>query len=626
MKKLFYSFAILLISCCVHAQTQNVEVHTDFVAPWGNISAVDLNNSGNYDLFLAGRERPIDIGRGTILSYNATSQKYEVVDTTWKINERANIDWADIDGDGLIVAIAASHNFSDTAGVFKNLGNFKFQRLDYKFPNHPVSAAFGDFNRDGLMDYFVLSQDTMSTLYLNKGNGDFDSTGRELFGKYAYGLGHTRVIDINNDGLPDIYVSGNVDNKRVGNTDNARVNAEIYINQVEAPGTFKALGLKNKGVFMKANGGIDFADINGDGWLDMFIVGEGGDGTGEPVAPADVWACIPHVYINNKNNTFSATANFSGPMADIRPLNSSGQGARFLDWDNDGKMDLFVIGWNPTANPSATQAGYFLKGSGNGDFINPVRVPGGSESELGFIDWNMDGILDYVYSGQSWDATYFSDASSTSGRNLAIMTNPTVSKNVKPGAPSNLQFSLSGTNTVFTWNAGTDDTTDPKSLSYEYYLKQGSSFVVAPASYVGGEKDGLRKVLKIGNANLNKSIFFSNLADGEYTFGVQSIDNSYEGSPFTAVNIRITGGIPTAVKSVFNTEKPSVFPNPADKFITINTSNLVNVSITNLDGRVCKNVKISGGQINVSDLTSGVYFIKINDQGSTSTQKIVIKH
>jgi hypothetical protein len=102
---------------------------------------------------------------------------------------------------------------------------------------------------------------------------------------------------------------------------------------------------------MKGNGGVDFADINGDGWIDMVLHGEGGQGTFEP-ASGDEWTCISHVYINQKDGTFADKPQASF-QADLRPLNSTGSGTAIIDWNNDGNFDLFITGWNPpTVNTS----------------------------------------------------------------------------------------------------------------------------------------------------------------------------------------------------------------------------------------------------------------------------------
>ncbi len=67
-----------------------------------------------------------------------------------------------------------------------------------------MAGVFGDFNRDGLWDYFLLSHDSLgSAVYLNQGDNTFEAD-NSTFGEFSFGLGYARVVDINNDGLQDI--------------------------------------------------------------------------------------------------------------------------------------------------------------------------------------------------------------------------------------------------------------------------------------------------------------------------------------------------------------------------------------------------------------------------------------
>ncbi len=165
---------------------------------------------------------------------------------------------------------------------------------------------------------FCLSHDSLgSAVYLNQGDNTFEAD-NSTFGEFSFGLGYARVVDINNDGLQDIFVTANWDN--AGSFEHsARVFADFFLNNDEEPGTFYRANIGDNGVKMKGNGGVDFADFDEDGQLDFALHGEGGAGTDEPGQGQDVWMCVSHVYLNQGNNTFADQPQ-AAFQPDLRPL------------------------------------------------------------------------------------------------------------------------------------------------------------------------------------------------------------------------------------------------------------------------------------------------------------------
>ncbi|HVS98133.1 MAG TPA: VCBS repeat-containing protein, partial [Puia sp.] len=130
-------------------------------------------------------------------------------------------------------------------------------------------VGIGDFNNDGRPDVFFTGNEVPCRLYLNKGDFRFDDVTVEAGvggeGKWCRGVS---VVDINNDGLPDIYVSTTIkpDPRDRGNL--------LYVNQgVDKDGVphFKEMaaeyGLADTGYSTQAA----FFDYDNDGDLDVYM-------------------------------------------------------------------------------------------------------------------------------------------------------------------------------------------------------------------------------------------------------------------------------------------------------------------------------------------------------------------
>lgn len=131
-----------------------------------------------------------------------------------------------------------------------------------------------------------------------------------------YNGGGAAIGDINNDGLADVFFTANMGSNK------------LYLNK----GNFQFEDITEKAGFVnkdKWGTGIVFADINDDGWLDIYICNAGYQ---KGISNEN------ELYINNRNLTFTESAAQYG-------LNESGYTthASFFDYDLDGDLDCYLL-------------------------------------------------------------------------------------------------------------------------------------------------------------------------------------------------------------------------------------------------------------------------------------------
>ena len=218
-------------------------------------------------------------------------------------------------------------------------------------PGWGSSAVWFDYDNDGRLDLFVCNfvefeksknqfcgneltheryycipriyPPSRSWLFHNNGDGTFTDVSEKsgiakVIGK-AWGVVAT---DINNDGWMDLFVS------------NDTMPNYLFLNNHH--GGFTESGL-DAGVAYSADGrarsgmGVDSGDFDGDGWEDLFVT--------------NVDQEMYSLYRNNRNGTFDDVAAQNGIARTTRSM--SGWGVKFFDYDNDGRLDLFIANGHP---------------------------------------------------------------------------------------------------------------------------------------------------------------------------------------------------------------------------------------------------------------------------------------
>jgi hypothetical protein len=262
---------------------------------------------------------------------------------------------ADFDNDGNLDLFVTGYGHSV---LYRGLGNCKFQDVTGKaglggITGFATGAAWGDYDRDGHVDLFVsryvhvdmdhlpafgsdekfcrfkgvlvqcgpwgMPGEAGNYLFHNRGDGTFEDVSKKAGmdnPQHRYGLGAIWA-DYDNTGWPDLFVAND-----------AGPNF-LYHNRHD--GTFDEVGMLS-GVALGSDGqelgnmGVDFADYDHDGKLDLFVT--------EYTDQAN------NLYRNLGGGTFSV---MSWPAKLGQPsFRYVKWGTGFVDFDNDGWVDVFV--------------------------------------------------------------------------------------------------------------------------------------------------------------------------------------------------------------------------------------------------------------------------------------------
>jgi hypothetical protein len=264
-----------------------------------------------------------------------------------------------------------------------------------------TGVAWIDYDQDGLMDlYFVQSGATdaykpahplRSALYHNNGDGTFtDVTAKaKVGGEGHYGQG-VAVGDFDNDGFPDLYVTG-------------YGSAILYHNNGD--GTFTDVtakaGVADQGNWSSSAGWFDF---DKDGWLDLVVVnylewspkdnpwcGERKPGYRSYCAPGNYKGLRTKLYHNNHDGTFTDVSDKSG----VGIPESKGMGVVLADFNMDGWPDIAIA--------NDTWPNFLFQNNRDGTFTDVSLISGLAASEDGRYEAGMgidaadmdgDGLLD----------------------------------------------------------------------------------------------------------------------------------------------------------------------------------------------------------------------------------------
>ena len=247
---------------------------------------------------------------------------------------------ADVDGDGLTDIYFV--NQAGPSELWKNIGSGKFQNVSVEagvaVPGRiAVAASFADVDNDGDADLFVTTVRGGNLLFDNDGKGHFrDVTAEANVGLSSHSSGSV-FFDYNKDGLLDLLVcnvgryTGNAKGSHgeyVGLPD--AFSGHLYPERSEHPVLYQNTGrhrFKDVTVAAKLRpegwcGDASVADLNQDGWPDIYFLNMMG---------------ANHYFENQQGKTFVEKTKSYFPKTSWGAM-----GIKFFDYDNDGRLDLFV--------------------------------------------------------------------------------------------------------------------------------------------------------------------------------------------------------------------------------------------------------------------------------------------
>jgi len=385
----------------------------------GGVAFFDFNNDGLLDLyFVNGGETPHAKSPSPVrnaLYKNLGNGRFE------EVAQKAGVDRvssygmgaaaADYDNDGLQDLFVTGY---PTSTLFHNNGDGTFTDVTQRAGvansgKWAASAAWFDYDRDGLLDLFVCNYVKFSysdpkrcemagkrgyceqiaytgdspTLYHNNGDGTFTNVTQQagLVEMSGRGLGVV-AVDVDDDGWIDLFVARD-----------ASPNL-LLINQKN--GTFKDVGLE-AGIAYSGSGkaragmGVDAGDINDDGLPDFVVT----NFTDEYHA----------LFVSESRMQYEDKTQQTGLARATR--SDVGFGTHFLDYDNDGRLDLIIVNGHVDElmelvrqDVKYRQMALLLRNSGSGSFTDMKNQAGAFFNTphvargLAVGDFNNDGRID----------------------------------------------------------------------------------------------------------------------------------------------------------------------------------------------------------------------------------------
>lgn len=391
----------------------------------GGVAVGDVDGDGWEDLFLASmpsfEETPEEPASSSALYRNLGNGTFEDITSEAGLGQIKGYPigalFFDFDNDGdqdlYVTAYNGGELFRNDGGQFTNITKSAGVNLEEycgELPCLVAAASSADYDRDGYLDLLIINnvdwdiddpryygrgslvpihyKAQPSVLFRNNGDGTFENvsaesgvTNQDAHGHREDGKGLSAVwADFNHDRWPDIYIANDLSPNR------------LYINKKD--GTFSEIGIAAYVDEAKSSMGVDAADFNQNGEIDLVTTNLIGQMTS--------------LFQSYGNLRFDYVTYQTGIMSSARV---SGWGILFVDMDMDGHQDL-VMGNGPLWQPEdeLEAKNLFFKNRGNGSFQNITDQIADFSNQamtrgLAVTDFDRSGTPDLIFSNINGDAS-----------------------------------------------------------------------------------------------------------------------------------------------------------------------------------------------------------------------------
>lgn len=565
--------------------TFNVTASTTYKIAWDNRWS---SNGFTFQL----TQSPVVVPAAGAVTFNS-----QAIST---INSSYNICGVDMNGDHLddVVGVSSTNirvHYQNTNGTF-TLTDIPTTNATF-LPSWSMAA--GDYNKDGYNDLIYGSGGGVTFMRSNSTGTVYtqDTPGQYIFCQ------RTNFADLNNDGHLDAFSCHDIDpNVYYMNNGNATSNWTYYQSGV-TPGAY-TIGIIPDG----GNYSTLWSDFDNDGDSDVFISKCSGP-------PCELWRS------NKKQGLDSYTDISATAQVNITPVQS--WSSSIADFDNDGDMDILIGASGGTHK--------FLRN--NLDTTNTVEEPFsnitvGSGMDIGTstniehvaYDFNNDGFVDIMGGGNK---IMFNQGNMTftpiaySGLNIGAVADFNNDGFLDIQNGSTLKMNSGNTNKwIKFYLQGIQSNSNGIGARVEIYGAWGKQIRDIRSGEGFRHMGSLNAHFGIGQATAITQVII------RWPSGIIDIINN----PAVNTKILIVEGSTLSIDNFNNTEF-TIYPNPAQHVLNIQTNNQLTMKLAqvyDLNGKMILESNLTTPSVNVESLATGTYILLLRDtNGKDYSQKFI---